>query len=404
MEFSYTAATSTGATRAGTLEAQSAREVIATLKAQGLIVLSVQARERRRAGLKGFRARLVKIGSADRVLLARHLALMLRAGLPIDRALEILGVQARSSGMKKIFQELLTLVQRGESLGSALARYPTIFPPIFITVVRWGEVGGSLVESLEHLAAQLEKDHELRVKVRGAFIYPVIVIGATVVLGVIMAVFILPRLVVLFEAFQVALPLSTRVFLAVAKFFLRYGLIALPISLVLAVVSVLLIRSKFLRPFLHRAVLKVPVFGPLVSQVNLARFDRILGSLMSSGIPIVDALGITAESLGNVQYQRVLAQILRTAREGFPIGRETTKSKLFPPIQSQMIVVGEATGRLSEVLLYLADFTERDIDTRTKNLATAVEPMLLIFIGFIVGGVAIAVITPIYQLTGSLTK
>ncbi|TSC72649.1 MAG: type IV pilus assembly protein PilC [Parcubacteria group bacterium Gr01-1014_38] len=404
MEFSYTATTDSGETRTGTVEAGSAREVVSALKTQGLIVLSIRPERERTPWQKRFGGWFVRASATERVLLARHLALILRAGLPIDRAFEILQSQGRNKGLRRVLHEILIRIQKGDSLAAALARYPTVFPPIFVAIVQWGEIGGTLVESLEHLAGQLEKDHDLRVKVRGALFYPAIVIGATIVLGVIMAVFILPRLVILFESFRVDLPLSTRIFLAVARFFLRRGVLLIPLLIALLVGAFVAFRSKALRPFTSRLILRMPVFGSLMKQVNLARFDRILGSLLRSGIPVVDALGITAESVGNYQYRRALQAVQSAVREGVPIGREIEKYAIFPTIQTQMVTVGEATGRLADVLLFLAEFTERDVDARTKTLATAVEPLLLIVIGVVVGGVAIAIITPIYQLTASFSK
>lgn len=404
MEFLYTIATHEGTTRKGVLEAESAKGAVAALRAQGFVVLSLEAKREARALSKKFRRSLTRFPSAQRVFFARHLALILRAGLPIDKALEILQLQERNKPVRRVFQEMLALVRRGESFSATLARYPTMFSILFVSIVRWGEIGGTLVESLEHLANQLEKDHDLRVKVRSALIYPVIVIGATFALGIVMAIFILPRLVGLFEALKVDLPFTTRLFLAVARFLLRYGVFVLLFVPPLVIGTVALLRAKFARPFVHRVVLRLPVFGALIQQVNLARFDRILGSLIRSGIPIVEALGITAQSLGNLLFQQALTSLSNTARKGVPLGREIGRYQIFPPIQAQMIIVGEATGRLSDVLLYLAEFTERDVDTRTKNLSVAIEPMLLIFIGVIVGGVALAVITPIYQLVGSFSQ
>lgn len=404
MEFAYTIATRDGATQKGTLEAASARGAVASLRAQGFVVLALEEKKAERALSKALRSRFTRFPMTQRVFFARHLALILRAGIPIDRALDILSKQERNKSVRRVLQEMLALVQRGESFSATLARFPKMFSPLFVSIVRWGEIGGTLVESLEHLASQLEKDHDLRVKVRSAFIYPVIVIGATFALGVVMAVFILPRLVGLFDALRVDLPFTTRVFLAVSRLLLQYGVIFIVVTPVVIIGGIAVVRAKFSRPLVHRMLLRLPVFGTLTKQVNLARFDRILGSLIRSGIPIVEALDITSQSLGNLLFQRALLQLKNTAREGVPLGQEIGRYPLFPPIQAQMIVVGESTGRLADVLLYLAEFTERDVDTRTKNLAVAVEPMLLIFIGVIVGGVAISVITPIYQLVGSFSR
>lgn len=404
MEFRYTVSTPAGAINRGTITARTPADAVALLKQQGRIVVELQGVKKRRA-VRAFRFRLGGVKAIERVLLAKHLALMLRAGLTIDRGIGILTEQTTNRTLRLVLREVLAAVQRGEALADAIARFPRVFSPLFVTIVRWGEAGGTLPESLERLATQLQRDYELKAKVKGAMIYPVVVIGMTVVVGGIIGVFVLPRLLKIFESFEVKLPLSTRIFLGVAKFITTYGAVALPGALIGAVLLFFLLRSKPLRPVSHWLSLRFPVFGGIVRQMNLARLDRILGSLLKSGIPVVEALNITADALGNLYFQRALRSVRERAQKGLSMGALFMQQRsLFPPVQSQMVAVGEETGRLDEVLIYLADFYEGEVSEKTKGLVQALEPVLLVFVGVVVGGVALSVITPIYQLVGSFTQ
>lgn len=405
MHYAYTATAADGLLRRGTWEAPSRREVVAALRAQGFLVLEVQETRRQWRWQTFWNTQRARASIVEQTLLARHLALMLRAGLTIDRAFQILRAQATRPGLERALGAVHTDIQSGEALSVACARFPKVFPPLFISILRWGEAGGALPESLERLAVQLEKDLQLRRAVRGALIYPTIVIGATLILGVVLSTFVLPRLLSVFESFQLDLPLTTRVFLFIARGVSRNGVQALIVAALLILVVTLLTRLPVLRLPAHRVLLTLPILGHLIRQVNLARMERIFGSLIRSGIPIVEALGITSTALSNLRFQAVLREVLAEAQRGLPISGILTKyPSLFPPIHSQMIAVGEETGKLQDVLLYLADFTEEEVAQMTKNLTTTLEPVLLVFVGLVVGGVALAIITPIYQLTGSLTK
>lgn len=405
MRYAYVAATAQGSLRRGVWEASSPRELTAALRAQGFFILDVQEDRARRTVFAWWQNATARASTVERALLARHLALMLRSGLTVDRAFQILVTQAAKSGIQNALREVHSAIQKGEALSVACARFPKIFSSLFISILRWGEAGGALPESLERLADQLEKDAQLRSAVRGALIYPAIVVGATVGLGVLMSTFVLPRLITVFESFQLDLPLSTRVFLAGARFLSAYGIFVLAGTLILAILLVLFLRLPASRPFIHAVVLRVPIVGRMIRDVNLARAERILGSLLRSGLPIVEALSITADALTNTHYQRALRAAQGEAQRGLPMKNILTKApRLFPPLVVQMVAVGEETGRLPEVLLYLADFTEMQVAQTTKNLTTTLEPLLLVFIGLVVGGVALSVITPIYQLTGSFTR
>ena len=403
MRFTYVATTEKGNVIRGDVDALTLREAIRAVRAQGLLLTDIRPFVRRPSLLAQLAGRIYRVSLLQVVLLARHLALLLRAGITLDRSFEILMNQTTRRGLKATLRDVLEAIRRGEALTAALRRHPQVFPERFVAMVQWGEAGGRLPESLEHLATQLEHDRELQARVRGAMVYPLIVVGAVVLIGGVMAIFVLPQLVDIVESFDVELPLATRIFLSVAKAFTGYGLVMFPLAIVGLFTLGLLFRAEKLRPFLHRLFLRLPVVGKIVRMVNLARFDRAFGSLIQSGIPIVESLAIVRGILGNVLYQRAIEGVTADVRKGVSLGTSLKKHVgLFPPIEIDMTAIGEETGKLDEVLLYLAEFYEGNVNQITKNLSQAIEPILLIVIGVVVGGVALAVLMPIYQISEAI--
>lgn len=403
MRFVYVAATEKGEVVRGDVDALTLREAIRSIRAKGLLLTDIHPFARRPSLLARLAVRARRVSLMQVVLLARQLALLIRAGITVDRSFEILVNQATKRGLKSVLRDVLEAIRRGEALAAALRRHPQVFPERFVAVVEWGEAGGKLPESLEHLATQLERDRELQAKVRGAMVYPLIIVGAVVIISGLMAVFVLPQLVETIESFEVELPIATRIFLSVTKALTDYGLIVFPSAIGGLLVLALLFRTKTLRPFLHRLFLRLPIAGKIVRMVNLARFDRAFGSLIQSGIPIVEALTIVRGILGNVQYQEAIEEVTGDVRKGVSVGKLLKKyGTLFPPIETDMIAIGEETGKLDDVLLYLAEYYEGSVDQMTKNLAQTIEPVLLIFIGIVVGGVVLAVIMPIYQISEAI--
>lgn len=345
-----------------------------------------------------------RVSSLERVLLTKHLSVMLKSGLTLVEALDVSGEQAGGK-LERVLGQVKAAVEGGSSFNEALAKFPRVFPAIYVSTVRVGEASGTLAENLNHLAQQLEKDYELVRKVRGAMIYPGIVLAATFLLGSGIAVFLLPKLAKLFSAFSSTLPLSTRILLAVATFFEKSGVIFI-VAVVVAIVGLrFLLRSRPVRPIWHRFLLGLPLAGRVIQNVNLARFAWTLGTLLKSGVAITEAVAIVSTSLDNEVYRRSLTRVGKAIERGTTLAAVlTAEGKLYPKIADRMVNVGEKTGQLDEVLLYLAQFYEADLDHETKNLATTLEPILLLVIGLVVGFVAISIITPIYQLTGSLGR
>ena len=261
-------------------------------------------------------------------------------------------------------------------------------------------------ESLLFLAEQLGKDYALRQKVQGAMMYPALVFLATFIMGGFISLYILPQLVKFFDAFEFKLPLSTRILLWVANFMKDYGVLFFVSLFILFILGGAVVNLKFIKPLWHSFLLKVPLFGKLMAYSQLARFSRNLGILMKAGLPVQRSLEVTAVTLSNVKFSRHVAEMSETIGKGQNIYQILEKKQFgeFPKLVAKMIGVGEKTGNLDTTLLYLGDFYEEEIDNLSKNLSTILEPILLLGIGLIVGFVALAIISPIYELTGSIRR
>lgn len=344
------------------------------------------------------------VGPAQISILAKQLAVMLRAGLTLNESLLI----ARDSSRGKLttcLSEVSSSISAGQKLSRALSDYPRIFSPLFINAVRAGETSGTLVENFEQLAVQLQKEKELASKIKGAMIYPIVVLVAALILGAGLAFFVLPQITPLFERLNVDLPITTKIIIWISKQIQSHG-VAIGIGSLLAIIGfAVLIRQRFMQPITHGILLRVPVIAPLTRHANLARFCRTLGTLLGSGLNIDEALLILQDTMGNYYYRNAVSSVARLTTRGTKLSRNLEDHEwLFPKLVTRMIGVGEESGKLQEALLFLADYYEDELDTSTKSLSTAIEPLLLIGIGLAVGFLALSIITPIYEITGSVKR
>lgn len=345
----------------------------------------------------------MKVTVTDKLFLAKHLAIMIKAGVPLAEALETVRGQA-SSELKKILKKIGLEIENGQSLAKSLAKYPKEFDQFFISLIEAGEQSGNLENNLEFLAEQTRKDFALRQKVQGAMLYPGLVLGATLVMGTGISWFVLPKLIDLFMSFEVALPLSTQVLMSVAFFMRDYGAYAFAGIVGVIILVTLLLRWRPVKKMSHRLMLKVPIMGRVVSDGQLARFSRNLGTLLKSGLPMLTAFEVTTNTLSNLVFVDDLKAIRDKVKTGKSIfeAMETGKYSEFDELTKRMIGVGEKSGNLEEMLLYLSDFYDEEIDGLSKNLTTLLEPVLLLMIGLAVGFVAMAIISPIYSLIGGI--
>jgi len=345
-----------------------------------------------------------KVSQVDLALSIRHLAVMLESGLSLEDTLEVISQQSPDPKLREAYNEILKDVRTGKNTSSAMRKYPNIFSEVIISIIEVGEQGGTLEKNLNFLAVFLKKNYELLRKVKGAMVYPVIILLLTSfeMLGVIY--FILPKMEGLFNAFEN--PPALTMFVLNASNFIRTNILYLAIALVVIIlVSRRFFKTKTGTDFKDKLMLKIPIIKELVIKNILATFSRTLGILLESGIPLADALKITATTTSNVVY----GQIFETLRQEVQRGKNVADvlgryPKQFPPLYVKMISVGEKTATLEDNLLYLYDFYAEEVEEMTNNMSTIIEPLLLIFIGLMVAVLAIAIVGPIYQLTGNINQ
>lgn len=343
------------------------------------------------------------ISHLDKLLFAKHLAMMIKAGLPLREGVATIQEQTRSRKFKRILSNVIKRLDNGEPLAESLAQHNKVFSDLFVNMIKTGEASGNLEKNLEYLAEQLEKSYILKRKVIAAMIYPAVILFSTFILGAALAIFILPKLIPLFKSLRVTLPLSTRILLLVTELIQNYGLFVILGIIVFFILALLFSRLKPVKTVNYYILLKLPVAGTISKNLNLSLFSRTLGTLIKSGVPIVEALDISADTLSNLIYKKEVKQVSLKVQNGKQVSTYLkTKPKLFSATFSRMVKVGEKTGNLEESLLYLADFYEKEVDNTTQKLSTILEPVLLIIIGLIVGFIAISIITPIYQITKGL--
>lgn len=344
------------------------------------------------------------VSLTDKAMFAKNLSLMLKSGLTIAEGLDTLESQATGK-LRKVISNILRSIQSGTSLSDSMAKYPKIFSRFFINTVLVGESSGTLESNLENIAVQLQKDKELVTKVKGAMIYPVIILCAATVLGIGLAFFVLPKITPLFEGLRVQLPASTRFLIWFSKIIQKQGTPLLLGILAGGGLLIWLCRQKFSQPVTHYLLLHTPIVKKISINSNLATFCRTAGTLLKSGINIDEAFNITRDTINNYYYRKSLTDISMRIGHGSTIAESLRKyEKMYPTLIVNMVKVGENSGNLETTFFHMADFYELEVDHATKNLATVIEPVMLVFIGIVVGGLALSIISPIYQITGNVSR
>lgn len=334
---------------------------------------------------------------------AKNLSAMLSAGLSISRALSVIERQSSNKNLKAIVTGLSETIKNGSSFHEALTAYPKVFPEIFVAMARSGEESGSLADSLTIVALQMERSEELIRKIKGAMIYPAIVIIAVCIVGILMLIYVVPTLTSTFTSLGVQVPLATRVIVALSDFMVNNILFVLSAIVASLVGGIVFIRSKVGSKIVLAASLYLPVINELVRETYTARASRTLSSLLSSGVPVLEALSITRE----VVHAEVFAEVVQEAEEHVKKGEPLSTSfsehaKLYPILMSDMLAVGEETGKVADMLKQIAEFYEEDVSQKTKDLSTIIEPVLMLLIGTFVGFFAVSMIAPIYSLSSAI--
>ena len=389
----------TGEVVRGVREAASHVVLGQDLLSEGVLLTRYAQKSQRLSGSSLFAAIFRRVPVLERALFARYFALMLRAGLDVKRALVALAQQTRSRTMRSALESVHQDIERGRTLAEAMKLFPNAFPLLFTSFIEVGETTGRLQESLEVLAEQLQKEYELNRAVRGGLLYPAVIVMVLIAVGVAMMFFVVPKLVEIFQDFEVELPLATRALIFISDTFQAWWPLIFLGAFAAAAAIFFLLRVRSVKAFVMRVLLASPVIGPIIQKVNLARFARNLSSLLSSGVSFTNALSIMGSNTPHPSY----ATVFTAAREHVKQGKSLSEflggwPRLFPPIVVNVVKVGEETGALDEVLKEAAIFYESEVDQTMKNLTSVMEPVLMVLVGLAVGALALAVISPIYGL------
>lgn len=395
--YKYSAADSNGKIESSQMEAIDRETVITYLKDKKLLVISVKENDQKIG--KSF---INKITALDRISLASNLAVMLKAGVGMSEALEVSAKDSKNVYFKKVCADIGFALENGQQLSDGLAKFPNDFDHVFISLVKAGEASGKLEEVLTQLCLQLKKDYSLTSKIKSAFAYPLVLVGGLIAVVIMLMVFVLPRLVTLFESSNLKLPLSTRIVFAISNVLSAKPYISITIILIFILAFILILRKRKVQKYFMRVLFKIPIFANLIRQIELSRFTRTLGNLLQSGVPIVKAIEITSNSMSIPIFQKTALKVKEDVTKGVSLSSSFKQNnKIFPEMLISVMRVGEKSGNLDQLLFGLSDFYTEQVDNALNNIAGLVEPVLLIIVGLAIGGMAISIILPIYQLIGS---
>jgi type IV pilus assembly protein PilC len=396
--FSYQVKDKNGNFNVGYVEGEDREAVAQKLIDQGLTPIKIM--EESSSGSFNFLKFLQIIPASDKVLFAEELATLINAGVPISQSLNILEKQNQNPRFKAALNDLARQVEAGTNLSLAMEKHPDVFSPIFINMIRAGEIGGTLDEALTQLATQLNKDHELSAKIKGAMAYPSVILVAMIGAVIYLMLTIVPQLSDMFKELGGELPASTKSLVFISNALTKYGIITF---LIIATFIYTFRKAEKtiipFRRFMHKLFITLPPLNILIVKMNVAHFARTLSSLLGSGVSVVESLNIVADSTQNLMFKEAIQKTAEKVKNGVNIAEVIKTYKIFPILVAQMISVGEETGSLDTILKKIADFYEREVDDITKNLSTLLEPMMMIMIGIMVGYVIISIITPIYSMT-----
>ena len=404
----YAAKSSEGKTKTGTLEARDKHVLAQALRKKGYVLTSAKSLEIEGKKEKGILKLSLggifrRVPLIDKLMFTRHLAVMIGAGFSLHQGLKVLAKQTENQFFKKVLRKLVDELKKGQALAVSLGKYPRIFNEFFVSMVGVGEKGGNLEEVLKILARYLKREHSLRSKVRGAMFYPTVILVAMVGITILMMVVVVPKLTAIFEEMQVELPVTTKVLIQTSKFLSNYFYIGIIVFLILLVILVKFLRTKKGKRIMSLVLLRAPLFGKITKKINCARFARSLTSLMESGVPVVESLKITSQTVTNTFYSNSLIKAAEEVKKGKKIQESLEKYKaLYPVLVSQMIGVGEQTGELSSIMGRLADFYEEEVKNITENLTSVIEPILMIILGGAVAFFAISMLQPMYSMMGTI--
>lgn len=417
--YSYTAKNLKGEIKKGEMSAESKSAVAKSLRKEGFVPTRIELGGG--GGLKhlgngrGMLGKVMKLDVgkfidavrgvplSDKIMFSRHLAVMISAGVPITRAFEVLSKQTKNTRFRAAILKVEDDIRKGERISDALAKYPAIFDSLYISMVRSGDIAGNLTEVLELLANHLKKEHDLRSRIRGALMYPSVIVVAMGGIGALMMVMVVPKITDIFKDLNTELPILTRIIIGLSDLVSDYWFFILAFLVMFLYLFRKILSTNFGKKCISWILLRAPVFDTLTRKINSARFARTMSSLARGGVPVLQGILIVRDTLGNAYYRQSLDQVHKDVKSGKSLSESISKfENIYPSLVIQMLRVGEESGALGDVLRRIADFYEEEVDNATKNLSSIIEPVLMLIIGAIVGIFAISIIQPMYSLMGNI--
>ncbi len=398
MKFKYKARKKTGELQTGVLEGESERAVRKKAEDEGLKIIYLKEGDEKKGISLDFLNNIFHVPALEVITFVHLLSVMVKSGLSLSKALGALSRQTKNKKFSTVIADVNLSVSKGNTFADSLAKHPDIFDELFINMVRVGEISGTLESILFLLSDQMKKDYELKSKVKGAMIYPAVILTVMIGVGVVVMIYVMPKLTAIFTAANVELPATTRFLMAISNLLVNYGVYIFVIAVILGVVLKNLATGRGVA-VADKIILKSPIFGEIAKKINVARFARTTSSLIKGGVSISTALKTVSKTLSNYYYKKSIylasekiekGESLKDILSGFP--------DLYTPLVIQMIEVGEETGSLDDIMMDLAEFYEGEINETTKNLSTIIEPVLMVVMGIAVGFFAISMIQPMYSI------
>jgi len=403
-KYFYTAQSLQGENKKGFMEAKDEHQLARALRQENLIL--IRAEPEGPAGKKINLEEMIPsfgVSLTEKIFFTRNLRVMISAGIPLPRTLETLAGQTKNQKFKKAILSIREEIIRGRNFSEALAEHSDVFSELFQNMIRVGEESGTLEKSLQALSNQMEREYDLKSKIKGAMIYPAVIICAMFGIGILMLVMVVPQLAQTFEELEVELPLTTQIVIGLGNFLAQRWYLAIIIICLLMFIFWRATKTKTGQQIIDKVTLKVPIISPIIRKINTSYTTRTLSSLISAGVPIIKSLEITAGTLGNIYYKSAIIDVAEKVRKGEKIAQALRAyENIYPSIVIQMIDVGEETGETSSILAQLAEFFEEEVTNATKNLATVIEPIIMLIIGAAIGFFAISMIQPIYSMIGAM--
>ncbi len=402
MKFTFKAKNNAGQVREGLVEAMSWEAAAQILEKNGLTPITVKEQKESLAFIKSFQKILEGVNQKELMVFFRQLATLIEARVPIVSSLNTIGEQSGNKYLRIIIKEIGDDIEDGMPFSEALEKHTDVFSPLTINMIRAGEVSGSLQQSVAYVAKNIEKNYQLTSRIKGALYYPIFVLSVAFIVGFLVVTFILPKITVLIKDLNVPIPWYTAALIWLGDFMSQYWWAILLVLVAGIVAFIYYIRSETGRHEWEAIVLKIPIIGTLARNIYITRFASNLSALLNGGIPVVHALMIVSEVIGNRVFQRIIVRAAEEVKTGGVMSTVFLRTPDMPPIVSQMIHIGEETGALSKVLENIGTFYNQEVESTTKNLTTLIEPVLIVLLGIGVGVLVVGILMPIYNIAGQL--